>query len=314
MKLICILNIHSLHKENGNHLFDTKKIQSMKKLFTLLLISTSLFAQTDTEIYLLDISNSGDIFTLSNPKNITKRIGYDNQPFFHPTKPLLYYTAMSDGQTDIWSYNYKTRKSLQITKTIDSEYSPTVTPDQKYLSCIVQRKSNGDQDLVKYNIDNPTKTQIVFESQKTGKIGYQAWLNDNELITFVLGEVQTLHYQSLISKKDTIVAPNIGRSLHIIPKQNTFSYVQKIDKKWLVRSFNPSKNTITDIAESNPESEHYNIWTSNGILLESKNTEIYSYNTVTQSWVYVTLPENLPKKKISRMAVKGNKFAIVVEE
>ena len=286
----------------------------MKNLFALFLISTSLFAQNGTEIYLFDISNSDGKLTLSNPQNITNRLGYDNQPFFHPKKPLIYYTSSKDGQTDIWSYNYKTGKDSQITNTIDSEYSPTVTPDQKYLSCIVQRKSNGDQDLVKYNIKHPTETQMIFESQKTGKIGYQAWLNQNELVTFVLGEPQTLHYQVINSKKDTIIAQNIGRSLHLIPQQKAFSFVQQIGKKWLIRAFNPSKNTITDIAESNPESEHYNAWTSEGIILESRNTEILSYDSVIKQWKSVILPENLPKKKISRMSVKGNKIAIVLEE
>ena len=286
----------------------------MKKLLTLLLISVKLFAQSGTEIYLLDLSNSGGNITLSNPKNITNRLGYDNQPFFHPSQPLLYYTAMQDGQSDIWSYNYKTGERLQITNTIDSEYSPTVTPDKKYLSCIVQRKSNGDQDLVKYTIKNPTETQIIFESQKTGKIGYQAWLNSNELITFVLGEPQTLHYQNLITKKDTVVAPNIGRSLHLIPKQKAFSFVQEVDKKWMIRSFNPSKNTIIDIAESSSESEHYNAWTSDGIILESKNSAIFCYDFPSKQWKKVNLPTDLPQKKISRMAVKENKIAIVIEE
>lgn len=286
----------------------------MKKLLALLFISNALFAQNGSEIYLLDLSNSGGNITLSNPKNITNRVGYDNQPFFHPSKSLLYYTSMQNGQTDIWSYNLKTGIVLQITNTIDSEYSPTVTPDKKNLSCIVQRKSNGDQDLVKYNISNPLETQLIFESQKTGKIGYQAWLNSNELITFVLGEPQTLHYQILSIKKDTIIAPNIGRSLHLIPKQKAFSFVQQVDKKWMIRSFNPSKNTITDIAESNPESEHYNTWTSDGIILESKNTELLSYDSATKQWKSVILPESLPKKKISRMTVKGNKIAIVIEE
>jgi hypothetical protein len=286
----------------------------MKKLLTLLLISVKLFAQNGTEIYLLDLSNSGGNITLSNPKNITNRAGYDNQPFFHPTKPLLYYTSMQDGQTDIWSYNLKTGVGLQITNTIDSEYSPTVTPDKKYLSCIVQRKTNGDQDLVKYNIKNPLESQIIFESQKTGKIGYQAWLNSNELITFVLGEPQTLHYQNFITKKDTIISPNIGRSLHLIPNQKAFSFVQQVNKKWIIRSFNPLKNTITDIAESSPESEHYNTWTGDGIILESKNTEIFSYDSATKQWKSVIFSESLPKKKISRMAVKGNKIAIVIEE
>lgn len=286
----------------------------MKKLLTLLFISNLLFAQNGTEIFLMDIAESGGTITLSNPKNITNRRGYDNQPFFHPSQPLLYYTAMQDGQTDIWSYNLKTGVGLQVTNTIDSEYSPTVTPDQKYLSCIVQRKSNGDQDLVKYNIKNPTETQMIFESQKTGKIGYQAWLNPNELITFVLGEPQTLHYQNLSMQKDIIVAPNIGRSLHLIPKQKNFSFVQEIDKKWQIRSFNPQKNTITDIAESGPDSEHYNAWLSGNIILESRNTDIFAYNLTTKEWKAVTLSDMLPKRKISRMAVKGNKIAIVIEE
>ena len=286
----------------------------MKKILALLFVSNLLFAQNGNEIFLLDISESGGTITLSNPKNITNRRGYDNQPFFHPNQPLLYYTAMQDGQTDIWSYNLKTGVGLQITNTIDSEYSPTVTPDQKYLSCIVQRKSNGDQDLVKYNIKNPTETQLIFESQKTGKIGYQAWLNPNELITFVLGEPQTLHYQNLNEKKDIVVAPNIGRSLHLIPKQKAFSFVQQIDKKWLIRSFNPQKNTITDIAESSPDSEHYNTWLSENIIFESRNTDIFSYNLITKEWKSVSLPDMLPKRKISRMAVKGNKIAIVIEE
>ena len=286
----------------------------MKKLLVLLFVSNLLFAQSGTEIFLLDITNSSGNITLSNPKNITNRKGYDNQPFFHPSQPLLYYTAMQEGQTDIWSYNLKTGVGLQITNTIDSEYSPTVTPNKKYLSCIVQRKSNGDQDLVKYNIKNPTETRMIFESQKTGKIGYQAWLNPNELISFVLGNPQTLHYQHLISKKDTIIATNIGRSLHLIPKQKAFSFVQQIEKKWLIRSFNPQKNTIIDIAESHPDSEHYNAWLSENTILESRNTDIFSYSLMTKEWKIVNLPNILLKRKISRMAIKGNKIAIVVEE
>lgn len=286
----------------------------MKKLLVLLFVSNLLFAQSGTEIFLLDITISSENITLSNPKNITNRKGYDNQPFFHPSQPLLYYTAMQEGQTDIWSYNLKTGVGLQITNTIDSEYSPTVTPDKKYLSCIVQRKSNGDQDLVKYNIKNPTETQMIFESQKIGKIGYQAWLNPNELISFVLGNPQTLHYQHLISKKDTIIATNIGRSLHLIPKQKAFSFVQQIEKKWLIRSFNPQKNTIIDIAESHPDSEHYNAWLSENTILESRNTDIFSYSLMTKEWKIVNLPNILLKRKISRMAIKGNKIAIVVEE
>ena len=285
-------------------------------LFTLcLLITLSVQAQPGTDVYLLDLSVSAGKFRLSNPKNISDKIGYDNQPFFHPSEPLLYYvSAMPDKQTDVWSYNLKTGARTQLTQTPDSEYSPTVIPGSQYLSCIVQRASNGDQDLVKYELKKPTSNAIMLESQKVGKVGYQAWITDNELVTFILGEPQTLHFMNLAQHKDTLLVPNIGRSLHRIPKQKAFSFVQTIAGKAMIRSYDPARNTITDIAEGQAGSEHYNTWTPNGILLESKGNEIWSFNPVSKQWQPVQLPDTLPKKKISRMAIQGTKMAIVLDE
>jgi hypothetical protein len=129
-----------------------------------------------------------------------------------------------------------------------------------------------------------------------------------------LGDPQTLHYKLLIAIIDTIVAINIGRSLHLIPKQKAFSFVQQIENKWLIRSFNPQKNTIIDITESQPESEHYNAWLSENTILESRNSDIFSYSLLTKEWKIVNLPNILLKRNISRMAIKGNKIAIVIEE
>ncbi|MFN3850300.1 MAG: TolB family protein [Spirosomataceae bacterium] len=286
----------------------------MKKILLVLLISSSLYAQNGTEIYLMDLSNVSGKITLKNPRNITERIGYDNQPFFHPTKPIIYYSSIRDRQSDIWAYDYKNGEHKQVTNTIDSEYSPTVTPDKKYLSCIVQRKSNGDQDLVKYNLENPADSRILFESQKVGKIGYQAWTKDDELVTFVLGNPQTLHYHNLTTKKDTIIASKIGRSLHQIPNKRAFSFVQEVDNKWLISAYSPMKNTIDVIAESSPESEHYNAWTHDGLLLESRGMELHSYDTKSKKWRIVELPVGVPQKKISRLMIKSNKIAIVFDE
>ncbi len=285
------------------------------KIVYLFLISTStLFAQNGTEIYLMDLTTLSGKITLKNPKNITERVGYDNQPFFHPAKPIIYYSSIRDGQSDIWAFDYKKGEHKQFTQTIDSEYSPTVMPNKKYISCIVQRKSNGDQDLVKFNIENPAENQIIFESQKGGKIGYQAWMNDDELVTFVLGEPQTLHYQSITTKKDTIIASKIGRSLHLIPNKRAFSFVQEVGNKWQICAYSPLKNTIDVIAESSLESEHYNAWTADGILLESRGEEIYSYELKSKKWTLIERPIGLPHKKISRLAVKNDKIAVVVDE
>jgi hypothetical protein len=287
---------------------------SMKKTLFFLLLTTSLHAQSGTEIYLMDLMSQSGKITLKNPKNITNRTGYDNQPFFHPTKPFVYYSSIQDGQSDIWMYDYKKGESKQLSKTIDSEYSPTITPDKKYISCIIQRKSNGDQDLVKYNLGDMTKEVMIFESQKVGKVGYHAWSKDDELVTFILGNPQTLHYQNLTTKKDTIVASNIGRSLHQIPNKRAFSFVQEVDKKWLISAFSPSNNTINVITESSPESEHYNAWTTDGLLIESRGKDLYSFDLKSKNWRKIELPIELPQKKISRIAIKSDKIAVVLDE
>ena len=283
--------------------------------FLLWLSVTSLYAQNGTEVYLLTMKERAGQLVLSKPRNISEKPGYDNQPFFHPTLPLLYYSSMmADGQTDILLFDYREQVRKALTPTPDSEYSPTVVPGGKYLSYIVQRKRNGDQDLVWYDLEELEEGFVLLESQRVGKIGYQAWLNAAEVILFVLGEPNTLHYRNVRTMQDTIIASNIGRSLHRIPGQDAFSFVQQVGQKWLIRSFNIATKRVTDLAESDAKSEHYNAWTSNGMLLESRGAELWSFNSKTNQWKPVRLPEALPHRKLSRIAVQGKRVALVVDE
>ncbi len=117
---------------------------------SLLCVSTHVLAQPASEIYLFDLKIKKDKITLSNGKNITNHKGYDNQPFFHPNEPLIYYTqADTSGRTDIIVFDYSKNSTRKITETSEREYSPTLTPDGKFLSCIIQR-DDGVQDLGKY--------------------------------------------------------------------------------------------------------------------------------------------------------------------
>src|SRR5690349_13117285 len=106
-------------------------------LILCLCVVTALQAQQipGSEIYLFDLKNGKDGIVLSNPKNITNHSGYDNQPFFHPEKPLLYFSsANEDTRTDIVEYDLTTGTFRKITSTQEREYSPTVTPDKKFIS------------------------------------------------------------------------------------------------------------------------------------------------------------------------------------
>ena len=52
------------------------------KFLTILLSTIIIYSQQDTEVYLFDYSNSKPLPILTNPKNISNNLGYDNQPSF----------------------------------------------------------------------------------------------------------------------------------------------------------------------------------------------------------------------------------------
>src|SRR5262245_13514026 len=114
-------------------------------IIAVVLSLSSAQAQPGSEIYLFDLSLKKSSVALKNPVNITGRVGYDNQPYFHPDLPLIFFTsADTSGRTDIRSYDYKKKTLIVITESPEREYSPTVTPDKGHLSCIIQR-DNGAQ-------------------------------------------------------------------------------------------------------------------------------------------------------------------------
>lgn len=286
----------------------------MKILFFAFCFQIISFAQNGTEVYLLEIQKTSDGFNIQNPVNISNRTGYDNQPSFHPSKSLIYFSSQNNGQTDIWSYNYKSKKLAQITNTKDSEYSPTVTPDQKNISCIVQRKSNGDQDLVKFSIKNPKNSEIILESQKAGKIGYHTWSQKNELITFVLGEPNTLQLFENQSKSGNILGKNIGRSLHYVPSKKAFSFVEIDGGIGNVKLMETKNQKISIFAEALIHSELYNCWNKDGVLFGTIQNHLMFYDEMSKTWKNVTLPSGFPSNKISRIAIKDNFLALVINE
>ena len=288
----------------------------MKKLTTFIFLSMTTLnamAQGGSEIYLFDLKVSKDNVTITNAKNITTRIGYDNQPSFHPEQPILYYTsADTAGLTDIVAFNYKTGEAKKFTTTPDREYSPTVTPDKKYISCIIQR-ADGKQDLGKYPMEGGAPILIV----DALTVGYHAWADQGNLILFVLGEQNTLRWFSVEDKKDIVLAENIGRSLHVIPGSNDLSFVQKTkDGAWLIRKIEAKDRNISTLTETLPGREDLT-WTPDGRIIMSDGEKLFYFQPGNKaSWKEIPTNSSLPLKGITRLSVnkKGDKIAIVIAE
>ena len=283
-------------------------------VFTLQLTSFLGLAQTGSEILLFDLSIKKDKLVLSNPKNITNHVGYDNQPSFHADQPLIFYSSFNpDGRSDIKSYDYEKGETRSFTQTTEREYSPTLTPDKHFVSCIIQR-DDGAQNLGKYPVGGGQPTVLIDNLI----VGYHAWIDQDRLLLFVLGEPQTLHLYNVKTKEDKVIAEKIGRSLHKIPNQNAMSFVHKIsDSEWIIKRWDAATSEITTIAKTLPGREDL-CWTPQGRIIMSDGTRIYSIDPLNEKeWSEVSIKfggEQL--KGVTRLSLnsKGNRLAVVVSE
>jgi Tol biopolymer transport system component len=282
--------------------------------FLFLLGSFSTFSQAGSEILLFDLHVKKGRLILFNPKNVTNHIGYDNQPSFHSGKPLIYYSSFNEeGRSEIKVYNYKSGETTQLTQTQEREYSPTLTPDKQFISCIIQRDS-GAQDLGKYPATGGQPIVLIDNLI----VGYHAWVDNDRLLLFVLGEPQTLHLYNVKTKEDKILTEKIGRSLHKIPDQNAMSFVHKIsDTEWVIKKFDIATLTISTIINALPNREDL-CWTADGRILMSDGTKIYSVKpNKEKEWSELQIKSgNELLKGVTRLAInrEGNKLAVVVAE
>lgn len=291
----------------------------MKKILSLVLLlhSLSVTAQTGSEIILFDLRVSKNIVVISNAKNFTNHKGYDNQPFFHPKKSLIYFSSFNDsGRSDLKYYNFKDDKTKNLIITHEREYSPTVAPDGKHISCIIQR-DNGEQNLGQYHIKGGDAQVLI----KDLIVGYHAWVAKNKLLLFVLGDSlhpNTLHYVDLRLKKDTVLAENIGRSLHRIPGTGLMSFVQRVsEKELLIKQFDPRTMKITTIIATKAGQDHLT-WLNSHKILMSDGVNLFVFDVIANNgWQLVTIEgDGSMLKGITRLAInkKSTKLAVVVSE
>ncbi len=280
-------------------------------------LSLPSFGQEGSEILLFDLQIKKKEIIILAPKNITNHKGYDNQPSFHTDKPLIYYSSFNDeGRSDIKYYNYKSGETTSLTQTPEREYSPTLTLDNQFVSCIIQR-DNGAQDLGKYPIEGGAPLLILDDRT----VGYHIWVDNSHLALFILGkdnQPNTLHYLLLPTKSDTVLAENIGHSLNPVPGESAFSFVHKItENKWFIKKYNPRKSEMTVISAT-PANYEDMCWAPDGKIFFSVDSKILWMDpSKEKTWKEVKVSSGEEKLKgITRLAVSndGKKMAVVVAE
>jgi hypothetical protein len=271
------------------------------------------WSQPGTEIYLFDLKVRKGQFIISNPVNITNHKGYDNQPFFHPDKPRLYYAAKdSSGSVNIFIYDYIQKQTSVFTNTLPRKYSPTVTPDKKYISCIMQY-ADGRQDLVKYPIGGGEPVALVDDLI----VGYHAWADEHVVIVFALPQPFSLYAVDVNTRSKILVSDSIGRSVQRVPGERAVSFMKRTKYEWLIQKWNATTQQVLTITKCLPGEEHDFAWTPDGTIVISEGRRLYYYKPGKKTgWKEMLISGNFPDGNFSRIAVnsKGTKLALVVSE
>jgi len=282
-----------------------------KLLLFIVFISTTLFGQNATEIYLFDLIQNDSVFTIKNPVNISNNKGYDNQPSFLNDGTGILYTSTRTGQTDIILYNLENQTQAWLTDTEESEYSPIQTPNRRYFTAVSVAK-DSTQSLWKYHFNRKKKSVILNDL----KVGYYAWYNKKTVVSFILGDPPTLKVSNLKYKIHYPIHKNIGRSIHKIPNQNLISFISLEQKEPEIYSINPinsKKEFIADALEGSQDMA----WTPDGTIIMGKDDTLFMLKPgVDTTWVEFTSLKYYKLTGISRIAISplGNKIAIVINE
>lgn len=285
--------------------------------FLMFFLLSITYGQEATEIYLFDLIKDGDNFIIKNPVNISNNKGYDNQPSFTEDGRSILFSSFRNGQMDIAKYEIYDGFRTWITDTEASEYSPLPYPSKKkYFTC-VRLEKDGKQLLYKYFYKNKEPVVLI----PNLKVGYYLWLDKKSVVSFVLGDVETLQVSDFKYKIKYPIEKNIGRSLQKIPYNmdigsNLVSYISKDHEEPEIYAINTKTSDNVYLADALENSEDL-VWTVDGTILMGHMDKVYKLKPgIDKDWIPVNIESNLPVNKVTRMAVSpnGKKIAIVVKE
>lgn len=286
----------------------------MKAAFALLLLPAVLLAAQappGTDIFLMPLSRTGNSLSVGPSVNITARAGYDNQPFFAPDGHSIYYTSQRGSQTDIYRYDLASGAATQVTRTAESEYSPTVMPDRMHFS-VIRVEADSTQRLWEFALDG-TPVRPVLDSIKP--VGYHTWLNADTVFVFVLGEPATLRRAERAHGTAVALASNIGRSLAIVPGGRRVSYVQQDTAGGWVSTLDPVEGKGKPFIKL-PEGAAFFAWTPDGDVLTASGNRLLRFHRGDQGWSEIARFTEPGLQQISRLAVSpsGDRLALVGSE
>ena len=282
------------------------------------------------DIYLVPLSGGLASMKTAKPQPVSIAPGYDNQPNFSADGNSILFAANRDGQqTEVFVFDRKSGRVMQLTHTAENENSPTYVPPgagpsgsfsvvQSEFDSKGQRPTPAIQRLWRFNVDGKSPSVIL---RDLTPVGYHAWIDADRLALFVLGaqgKPATLQLASVKTGKAEVITEGIGRSLHRIPGTRLVSFVHREGDDFIVKQFDPNTRKIEPLTKAVAGSSDRDMaWMPDGkTMLMSAGTKIYSWTMGAVAWAEVYDAAAFKLDAVTRLAVspQGDAIAIVVAE
>ena len=251
---------------------------------------------------------------------ITDNESYSNQPYFFDNNRLLYTQALEseegESQMDTWLFDFQTGKPTNITESSFSEYSPTPIPSSKDMS-VIRVNEQGKQEL--WQVDLLGK-QVKHLAPSIEPVGYQVWLNNEELLLFVLGEPHTLQRVNVTKEGAVakVVDSHIGASLYRFEQTDWYLYTTTLDGNFL-NAYNTQTNKTIQIVRMPKNSEYFsvsrmgNVITSDGETLWQRKFMIKGDKIrPLDGWQEITIKQPQCANGVSRTAISPDTSMIAL--
>ncbi|MCX2720255.1 nuclear transport factor 2 family protein [Lentiprolixibacter aurantiacus] len=282
-----------------------------KKIWVFALLSSGLFAQTNTEVFLIPLEITGGKKMVGVARNISNNPGYDNQPSFYNDNVVLF-SSNRYGQTDIAGYTRNKKEKTWITDTPGgSEYSPLKIPEKNRISAI-RLDNDGLQRLYSYPLEKGKEKELLADL----KVGYHVWFDEDIMVCSVLIEDRMDLVVANIKKNTRYtVYKNVGRSLHKIPNSQLVSFTSRDEEGFAIRSLDPVSRANEVITEL-PEGVQDYCWLPDGTLIAGQQNRLLEFQPgESAEWSQFHRFIRPDIGNISRITVnsKGNLLALVAE-
>ena len=283
--------------------------------FLLLSFPLSLFSQGNSNIFLIKMRMENGDYSFYDPVRVNQNEGYNNQPSFFPDGASLLYSSSKNSNTDIYRFDLRTGKNVQLTDTPDSEYSPILMPGEERFSVIQLITTDGPrkdaQPLISFLLEGG-KPELIFENGE--KVGYHAWIDSQKVALFLLGDPNFLQIVDLRNGNTERIAENIGRSLYKIPGKEVVSYSESREGQPDIIKMYDLQTRITETLVTMPLGNEFYAWMPTGALIMGIGAKLFAFEPgQDESWREIGDLHPLGISNISRLAVQPqmNYLAVV---